>query len=122
MVGELEKTGKVTFVLDSLPVSINGDNGVESITIKNKLTEKEEVIEVEGVFIFVGVEPNTEFLQGVVEMDEGGFIKADSAMSSSVPGIFVAGDVRSGNVRQIAVACGEGTVAALSVRDLLVDY
>jgi len=122
VVGELEKTGKVTFVMNSLPVSINGENGVESITVKNKLTEKEEVIEIEGVFIFVGVEPNTEFLQGVVDMDEGGFIKTDSAMRTSVPGIFAAGDVRAGNVRQIAAACGEGTVAALSVRDLLVEY
>lgn len=122
IVGELEKTGKVTFVMDSLPVSINGNNGVESITINNKLTEKEEVIEVEGVFIFVGVEPNTEFLQGVVEMDEGGFITTDPSMLASLPGVFAAGDVRAGNVRQIAVACGEGTVAALSVRDLLVEY
>ena len=55
-------------------------------------------------------------------MDEGGFIKTDSAMRTSVPGVFAAGDVRAGNVRQIAVACGEGTVAALSVRDLLVEY
>ena len=122
VVGELEKTGKVNFVMDSLPISINGENGVESITVKNKLTEKEKLIEVEGVFIFVGVEPNTEFLQGVVEMDEGGFIKTDVNMRTSIPRIFAAGDVRAGNLRQIAIACGEGTVAALSVRDLLVEY
>ncbi|MEA1926696.1 MAG: thioredoxin-disulfide reductase [Candidatus Auribacterota bacterium] len=122
VVGELEKNNKVSFVLNSLPVSINGKDAVESITVMNKLTEKEETIAVEGVFVFVGVEPNTEFLQGVLELDEGGFIKADMAMRTSVPGIFTAGDVRSGNVRQIAAACGEGTVAALSVRDLLVDY
>lgn len=122
VVGELEKTGKVTFVMDSFPVSINGENGVESITVKNKLIEKKELIEVEGVFIFVGVDPNAEFLQGVVEMDEGGFIKTDPGMRTSAPGIFAVGDVRAGNVRQIAAACGEGTVAALSVRDLLVEY
>jgi thioredoxin reductase (NADPH) len=122
VVGQLEKNDKVTFVMNSLPVSINGKNEVESISIKNKVTDKEELVEVEGVFIFVGVEPNTEFLQGVVEMDEGGFIKTDVNMRTSVPGIFAAGDVRSGNVRQIAAACGEGTVAALSVRDLLVEY
>lgn len=122
VVGELEKNDKVTFVMNSLPVSINGDKGVDSISIKNKETGKDELIEVEGVFIFVGVEPNTEFLRGVVEMDEGGFIKTDVDMRTSVPTIFAAGDVRSGNVRQIAAACGEGTVAALSVRNLLVEY
>ena len=122
VVGELEKTGKVTFVMNSLPISINGNNEVESISIKNKVTDKNESIAVEGVFIFVGVEPNTEFLEGVIEMDEEGFIKTDVNMRTSVASIFAAGDVRSGNVRQIAAACGEGTVAALSVRNLLVDY
>jgi len=122
VVGELEKTGKVNFVMESLPVSINGENAVESVIIKNKVTETEESIDIKGVFIFVGVEPNTEFLRGVMDMDEGGFILTDEAMSTSTPGIFTAGDVRAGNVRQIVAACGEGTVAALSVRNLLVEY
>lgn len=122
VVGELEKTGKVNFVMESLPVSINGENAVESVIVKNKVTETEESIDIKGVFIFVGVEPNTEFLRGVMDMDEGGFILTDEAMSTSTPGIFTAGDVRAGNVRQIVAACGEGTVAALSVRNLLVEY
>ncbi|MFH1037718.1 MAG: thioredoxin-disulfide reductase [PVC group bacterium] len=122
VVEELEKTGKVSFVLNSVPVSINGERGVESITVKNKEEGKEKEIAVDGVFIFVGVEPNSGFLKNVVEMDGKGFIVTDPAMRTSVPGIFAAGDVRAGNVRQISAACGEGTVAALSVRDLLVDY
>ncbi len=122
VVGELEKTGKVSFVLSSIPVSINGEGGVESITIRNKESGKEEKIAVDGVFVFVGVEPNSAFLHDVVKMDEKGFIVTDTEMSTSVSGIFAAGDVRAGNVRQISAACGEGTVAALSVRDLLVDY
>lgn len=122
VVDELEKTGKVIFVMDSVPISINGDESVESVTIKNNLTEKKEIIDVDGVFIFVGVEPNTEFLQGVVELDDKGFIKADQSMKTSTPGIFTAGDVRSGNPRQVVIACGEGTMAALSARELLVNY
>lgn len=122
IVEELEKTGKVEFVLNSLPQTIEGSDFVESIIVKNKLDDRPRTLKLDGVFIFVGVEPNTEFLKGVVELDKAGFVKTNPAMLTSVPGIFAAGDLREGNVRQIATACGEGTVAALNVRNLLVEY
>ncbi len=122
VVGELEKTGKVNFVLESVPVAINGTNGVETLTLSSRADGRESLLEVEGVFIFVGVEPNSDFLRNVVDLDDQGFIVSDPAMHTSVRTVFAAGDVRSGNVRQIAAACGEGTVAALGVRGLLVEY
>jgi thioredoxin reductase (NADPH) len=122
IVEELKKTGKVEFVLISLPRTIEGSDFVESVTVSDKLDGRERTLKVDGVFIFVGVEPNTDFLEGVVELDRAGFVKTNPAMLTSVPGVFAAGDLREGNVRQIAVACGEGTVAALSVRNLLSDY
>lgn len=122
LVEELKKTGKVEFVLNSLPQTIEGSDFVESIVVKNKMDSGRRILKVEGVFVFVGVEPNTEFLTGAVELDRAGFIKTNTAMLTSEPGIFAAGDLREGNVRQIGVACGEGTVAALSVRNLLSDY
>ncbi|MDP8236295.1 MAG: thioredoxin-disulfide reductase [Candidatus Erginobacter occultus] len=122
VVGELEKTGKVNFVLEAIPVSINGERNVESITVRNRPAGREEEIAVEGVFIFVGVEPNTGFLSSVVDLDEKGFILTDPEMRTSRPAIFAAGDARSGNVRQVAAACGEGTAAALGARALLVEY
>ena len=122
IVEELKKTGKVEFVLNSLPRTIEGSDFVESVTVSDKLDGRERTLKVDGVFIFVGVEPNTDFLEGVVELDRAGFVKTNPAMLTSVPGVFAAGDLREGNVRQIAVACGEGTVAALSVRNLLSDY
>lgn len=122
VVGELEKTGKVNFVMEAIPVSINGDPAVESLTVKNRPTGREEEIPAEGVFIFVGVEPNTGFLRGVVDLDGAGFILTDRELTTSAPAIFAAGDARSGNIRQIAAACGEGTAAALGARSLLVEY
>jgi thioredoxin reductase (NADPH) len=104
------------------PVSINGQRAVESVTVKNRGDGREAKLAVEGVFIFVGVEPNSAFLRSVVDLDEKGFVLTDPAMRTSIPAIFAVGDVRSGNVRQISAACGEGTVAALGTRNLLVEY
>ena len=119
LVEELEKSEKVEFVLNSFPVSINGDDFVNSITVENKATGKKQDIELAGVFIFVGVEPNSDFFPGAVDLDRAGYVRTDFRMATSHPSIFAAGDVRSGNVRQVAAACGEGVVAALSARDRL---
>ncbi len=76
----------------------------------------------DGVFVFIGLKPNTEFLAGSgVELDEVGLVKTDASLATSVPGIFAAGDVRSGATMQIASAVGEGATAALSIREYLED-
>ncbi len=77
-------------------------------------------ISVDGVFVFVGLAPNTEFLDGSgIELDEAGFIKTDAKLQTSVSGIFASGDVRSGSTKQIAAAVGEGATAAISIREHL---
>lgn len=73
----------------------------------------------DGVFVFVGLKPNTEFLQGKVELDEIGLIKTDEHLSTNLQGVFAAGDVRSGATMQIASAVGEGATAALIMRKYL---
>lgn len=74
----------------------------------------------DGVFIFIGLKPNTSFLDGSgVELDEVGLIKTDKSLATSVPGVFASGDVRSGATMQIASAVGEGATAALSIREYL---
>lgn len=74
----------------------------------------------DGVFIFVGLKPNTQFLQNSgVELDEQGLVKTDNHLETSVPGVFASGDVRSGATMQIASAVGEGATAALSIREYL---
>lgn len=79
-------------------------------------------IDVDGVFVFVGLKPNTEFLAGSgIELDEQGLIKTDAKLMTNIPGVFASGDVRSGATMQIASAVGEGASAALSIREYLDD-
>ncbi|HET8671813.1 MAG TPA: FAD-dependent oxidoreductase [Candidatus Saccharimonadales bacterium] len=77
----------------------------------------------DGVFVFVGLKPNTQFLQSSsIELDEIGFIKSNSKLETTMPGVFVAGDVRSGATMQIATATGEGATAALRIREYLEEH
>ena len=107
-------TPNITVVMDSVVESIDGGDMVESVTVKNVHTGATKAIAIAGVFLFVGVEPNTSFLDGGFEQAEGGWLKTDERMCSSVPGVFVAGDVRASPLRQIVTAAGDGAVAAMS--------
>jgi thioredoxin reductase (NADPH) len=111
--------GKITVHLGVTPDEI--------ITVDNKVTSVQATqdgqpvtIETDGVFIFVGLKPNTQFLQDSgIELDEQGLIKTDTHLSTTMPGVFASGDVRSGATMQIASAVGEGATAALSIREYL---
>lgn len=115
----LRQNEKIKFLLDHVAVSINGEKFVNSITVKDNKTGSTKNISASGVFIYVGFTPNSDFLKGKISLDETGYVKTDDQMSTSVPGIYAAGDIRSKKVRQIAVASAEGIIAAVSVRDYL---
>ncbi len=115
----LQKSEKTRFLLNHILTSINGDTGVNSVTVKKNQTGKEKQIDVSGVFIYAGFLPNSEFLKDVVELDSLGYIVSNEKMETSVSGIYAVGDVRSKKVRQIDVACGEGTIAAIYARDYI---
>ena len=111
--------GKITVHLKTTPqkiLSLEGKiNGIE-------INQEDDIkqLEVEGVFVFIGLSPNTGFLQGSgIELDEQGLIKTNSRLETNIPGIFASGDVRSGSTMQIASAVGEGASAALSIREYL---
>jgi len=110
---------RVKFLLNHIVTAINGEETVQSISVRDRESQEEKEIKVDGVFIYVGFLPNTQFLKGFVELDKEGYIITDEEMRTSRAGIYAVGDVRSKKVRQISVACGEGTVAAISVRDYL---
>ncbi len=99
------------------------DGGMEKVTKvigTDKTTGEKVTIETDGVFVFVGLQPNTTFLSGgAVELDEIGLVKSNEDLETSVPGVFVAGDCRSGATMQIATAVGEGATAALKIREYL---
>ena len=99
---------------------VNKDDKVTGVKTVSRLDGTENIIETDGVFIFIGLLPNTDFLkESDVELDEVGLIKSDANLQTSVPGIFVAGDVRSGATMQIASAVGDGATAALKMREYL---
>jgi thioredoxin reductase (NADPH) len=104
----------VRWLLNHETLSINGEDWVESITVKDQETGVEKKISVEGVFIYIGLTPNSDYLRGQVELNEWGFIPTDERMQTSLPGVFAAGDIRETELRQIATAIGDGAVAASS--------
>ncbi len=110
---------KIEFVWDTVPFKILGESGVEGIELKNVKTGEVTRKEVQGVFVFVGTVPNTDLVEGMVKMDENGFIVTDNNMETSIPGVFAAGDIRSKLFRQIATAVGEGAAAAFSAEKYL---
>lgn len=96
------------------------DNAVVGATVTNSITGEQRLIEADGIFVFIGLLPNTTFLKDSdIALDDGGFIVADGALQTSMPGVFVAGDVRSGATMQIASAVGDGATAALNLRKYL---
>lgn len=116
---EYVKQGKITVHLQTTTDEIIGEDDTVVKVVGTKDGKKID-FEIDGVFIFVGLIPNTQFLSdSKVELDELGFIKTDDNLMTSEPGIFASGDVRSGATMQIASAVGEGATAALNIREFL---
>lgn len=119
---------KLEAVKDSITVHTNvttdeiiaHDNILTGVRVTDRADGESRVIEVGGVFVFIGLEPNTKFLkESAIELDGEGFVVAKNGHETSMPGVFVSGDVRSGAVRQIASAVGEGAVVAGMIREYL---
>ncbi len=119
---ELQKfvdEGKITVHLGTVTDEIVGENNLVTKVIATQDGQKKE-FKTDGVFVFVGLLPNTQFLKdSAVELDEVGFIKTDQSLMTKIPGVFASGDVRSGATMQIASAVGEGATAALKIREYL---
>jgi thioredoxin reductase (NADPH) len=115
----VKKKPNAKVLLNHIVTSINGDKTVASITAKERQTDKEQTIDVQGIFVYIGFLPNTNFLQGVVNLDPAGYVITSDDMQTSAAGIYAAGDVRSKKIRQITNACGEGTIAAVAARDYI---
>ena len=108
-------------VWDSVPTVIEGTDKVEDIKVHNVKTDEEKTIAVDGVFIAVGILPNTEKFKGLVDLDEGGYIIAGEDGVTSTPGIFAAGDIRTKNLRQVVTAVADGANAVASVQRYLME-
>lgn len=110
---------KIELITSSVVESMNGADQLESITLHNVQTGQDRVIPVSGLFVYVGMAPNTAFLPSLLDTDEGGFIKTDQEMNTNVPGLYAAGDIRAKNCRQISSAVGDGATAATAALSYL---
>ena len=121
LVDEVRKLPNVIEVNPYVVKEIKGKDKVEGVVLRHRETDEERFIELEGVFIYIGLLPNSAPFLHLVDTDEQGFIKTDELMRTKTPGLFAAGDVRSKALRQVATAVGDGALAAQSAYDYLVE-
>ena len=112
----------VELVWDSVPVSVEGEDKVTALKVRNVKTDEEKEISVDGVFIAVGIVPGSGKFKDLVKMDESGYIIAGEDGVTSTPGIFAAGDIRTKNLRQVVTAVADGANAVASVQRYLMEY
>ena len=138
LIDQISATDNIAVQVHSSVVEAKGETSLEAITIANTITGEKETVPATSLFIFIGALPRTDWLDGVVERDKQGFILSGSdlmrerrrprgwtvdrdplLLETSVPGIFVAGDVRYGSVKRVASGVGEGSIAVQFIHQYL---
>jgi thioredoxin reductase (NADPH) len=138
LVSRIYEHPKIDFKLNTVVAAVHGDDHLEAVTIRDIQTQEESRHEAAGLFVFIGAVPATQWLRGVVKMDKYGFVctgpdllehgkppkdwpleRQPYLLESSVPGIFVVGDVRSDSIKRVASAVGEGSIAVRFVHQYL---
>jgi len=115
----VKRNEKIEPILNKVVVSINGKDFVESLTLEDTQTGERTELPVDGVFIFIGNEPNVGPVAHLVDTDSAGFIITDEEMKTKTPGLYAAGDVRSKPLRQVVTAASDGAIAAMSATKYL---
>lgn len=118
---KLRKIENVEILWNTTVEKINGQTRLESTDIKNKLDNSMSQLKLDGLFVAVGTEPNSEFVRDIVATDNSGYIIADESGKTSIPGIFAAGDVRTKELRQVITAASDGANCVNSVEQYLVE-
>jgi thioredoxin reductase (NADPH) len=117
-----EPNSNLIIKYSTVATAIKGEGKVQSVALKDVKSGQEEDYPCDGIFIFIGMVPNTDFLKDFVELTDRGFIKCDCAyLRTAVPGVFVAGDCRIGAAMQLATAVGDGVVAAMMLKQYFRD-
>jgi len=112
---------KIRFVWDSVVEEIVGEQTVTGVQVRNVKTGETSIIEADGVFVYVGMEPGTELFAGQIELNDAGYVITDRHQRTNVPGVFAAGDVQDPHYRQIVIAAGTGAIAAMEAERFLVE-
>ena len=109
----LFKTSNIEILWDSVPEEISGFFNVEAVAVRNVKTSRVRTLQTDGCFIWIGILPNSNFLNGSLQLDQNGFVVTDNNLETTVPGVFAAGDVRVTPLRQVATAVGDAAIAAV---------
>ncbi len=112
-VDKVKKTENISIITPSVLEDIMGENGVESVLIKNLETSQTQELKVDGVFVFVGSKPSAEFFPEELMKADSGFVITDQEMRTNISGIFAAGDIREKHCKQVTTAVGDGATAAI---------
>jgi thioredoxin reductase (NADPH) len=116
---KVAENDQIDVVTNSTPKEFHGDSRLRSVVLENVKNGETREVDPDGVFVFIGLTPNSQLVQDKVSLDEFGFIQSDIGLQTSMPGVFAAGDVRAGSTKQAASAAGEGAAVALSIRRYL---
>ncbi len=119
LVNRAHENPKVKFLMNSVVTQVVGNGAVNAVKVKNVTDGSEQLYPTDGVFIFIGHDPNTELFKGQLAMDEQGYIQIDMKMHTSVPGVFAAGEAADPNYRQVITSAGMGAAAAIQANHYL---
>jgi thioredoxin reductase (NADPH) len=110
---------KMEFLLNTIVEEIKGEDSVKRLKLRQVITGEESILEVAGIFVSIGIRPNTDYLRGVLSLDAAGYIITDDKMETEVAGIFAAGDIRLNSAQQAITAAGDGATAAIYAEKFL---
>ena len=112
---------KINFLWDTIITAVEGTDYVERIKLHNVRTSDSSMMMVDGVFVSVGTNPDTDYLRGILSLDESGYIITNEKMETAIPGILAAGDIRYNSARQAITAAGDGATAAIYAQKYLTE-
>lgn len=112
---------KIEFILDTVVEEAAGNGILEKLILKNVVTEEKSELEVAGCFVFVGLDPINDIIKGKIDLDDFGYVIAGENTKTNIPGVFVAGDLRQKDLRQIITAAADGAIASTMVEKYLVE-
>jgi thioredoxin reductase (NADPH) len=112
---------KIEILWDTVVDSIEGDDFVTRLKVKNVKTEAVTTLELAGVFVAIGYKPDTAYLKGIIPLDDAGQIITNEKMETEVPGVYAAGDIRLNSPRQVVTAAGDGAAAAIYAHRYLTE-
>jgi thioredoxin reductase (NADPH) len=118
-VNEAKKNSKIDFIMESKIIEFIGNEKLSSVRIQNQRTEEISEMKIDGAFIFIGYVPNTETLEGIIELNESKEIIVDKNLMTNLPGVYAAGDSIQKRYRQVTTAVGDGTIAALGAAEYI---